>query len=167
MPYIYKAAFYCNECGKSLRHVLSFPEFIDKLFNNYLIEKKIPLNRFYHNDIDDFLLALEKGDILENEYSYDSDDWPKYIGEIGECDTVYHCESESDCLNAISLYDYGLKPSDKLYGMENNLIGELISNKLSVYGIDDLKEMLEKDRTPYQKALHEFWREVFSNYLED
>ncbi len=38
-----------------------------------------------------------------DEYSYDSDDYPKYVGGSDESDSPQHCDATGDCINAIEI----------------------------------------------------------------
>ena len=96
--------------------------------------------------------------------------------DSGESDSPCHCASGGECLEGISLADYGLigkrrwyfpfsRKGPKLYGAESVTVGAILSG-LTDYGADYLAEMLAEDNpTPYQSALFELWREEFADYL--
>jgi len=100
--------------------------------------------------------------------SGDSDDYPS-IGHLEEeTDSPQHCAACENCENAIDLCMWGLKETDELIGAEHRYIGDICGDELTPDGARYLKEMLaEPCRTPYQEALHNLWREHFSQYLED
>jgi hypothetical protein len=102
----------------------------------------------------------------DDEYSYDSDDFPKGPVADEAWDYPNHCASARDCLEPITLVEYGLSTSAEMFGAESHLIGALLTESLTDEGIAYLAEMLaEEPRTPYQEALHRFWREVFAEEL--
>lgn len=91
----------------------------------------------------------------------DSDDFPQYAPE-GETDSPGHCASGRDCLEPEDLGCYGLAPGAVLVGAESRLIGGWLGEDLTEHGREYLAELLaEPDPTPYQAALHAFWREVY------
>lgn len=110
---------------------------------------------------------------IENEYSYDSDDYPKSCGTENENDSINHCDSNDKCLEAINLADYGLDKKAALVGMETRLIGCLLTSSLTSDGIEWLQNTIHeancpncsKDDTEYQKALYELWKNEFDCYL--
>ena len=97
-----------------------------------------------------------------DEYSYDSDDFPKYAAEEAT-DGPDHCASEN-CLAAVDLREYGLASDAVMVGAETPTIGALLSDGLM--DTSYLREMLDEPaRTPYQEALHRYWREIFADEL--
>lgn len=71
----------------------------------------------------------------------------------GESDSPQHCGNDEKCLNAM-MFD-GVK------------VGVWLGNPLTTDGVEYLKEMLSNpNATPYQLALHEFWSDVYADYLE-
>ena len=102
-----------------------------------------------------------------DERSYDSDDFPKWAPDDEECDSPDHCASGVDCLEPLDLLDYGLALSATLYGAESTHIGALLSANLTPDGVEYLRDMLAEARTPYQEALHRYWRETFADYLQE
>lgn len=95
----------------------------------------------------------------------DSDSWPQPALEEST-DGPDHCGSDGDCLEAIDLSEYGEIPY--LVGAEERKIGALLSDGLTAEGVEYLKGMLDDDHhrtTAYQKALHAYWREAFSDEL--
>jgi len=99
----------------------------------------------------------------DDEYSYDSDHYPKFVFGDYPADSPDHCASQKDCLEAIDLREYGLEDNPEiLVGAESFKIGALLSDDLTAEGWDYLEDMLnENPRTPYQEALHTFWHETF------
>ena len=172
--YVYQADTYCDSCGEAIRAQLR-----------------------------------ASGDAPadpDDEWSYDSDDFPKGPCAEEETDGPDHCASYGDCLEGVDLARYGLHcgawkeetDSDRgpidcgcgwgaycplsseyvgpertggqretvLVGAESRTIGVLLSDGLTDYGVDYLREMLEeKDPTPYQRALYAYWQEVFADEL--
>ena len=55
--------------------------------------------------------TLSKPEDPNDEASYDSDEFPKFMDDEESCDTPCHCGSGEDCLNAIVL------PSGRKVGM--------------------------------------------------
>lgn len=101
-----------------------------------------------------------------DEYSFDSDDFPKSAPDNAEVDYPDHCASQGDCLEGIDLGEYGLEPGADLIGAETRTIGALLSDNLTDAGVEYLRGMLgDAPRTEYQRALHAYWRETFADYL--
>jgi hypothetical protein len=103
-----------------------------------------------------------------DEYSYDSDEFPKGDYPSESTDGPSHCGSAGECLEGIDLGEYGLADNAPMYGAETRTVGALLSDELTEHGVSYLQEMLnEPTRTPYQNALHNFWRESFADYLNE
>ncbi len=117
-----------------------------------------------------------------DEYSYDSDNFPKGPVPEESTDGPDHCASGVDCLEPLDLLDYGLELRDPLHGAESTHIGALLSDGLTDAGVEYLLEMLAPDEihytrgigsgathtrtlTPYQVALHRYWCEAFSDEI--
>jgi hypothetical protein len=97
-------------------------------------------------------------------YSFDSDEYPK-PAVPGEIDYPGHCAAGAECIEALDLRPYGAR-EDALVGAETVSIGALIEDQLTDHGAEYLRELLsESDPTPYQAALHKFWRAAFADYL--
>lgn len=91
----------------------------------------------------------------------DSDGFPQYAPEE-ETDSPDHCASVAECLEGIDLGEYGLPDGAPLYGAEVRRIGAVTNAGLTEYGREYLAEMLaERDPTPYQRALHRLWRDLY------
>jgi hypothetical protein len=98
-----------------------------------------------------------------DEWSFDSDDFPKY-GAEEPTDSPDHCASQGDCLEGVDLGEYGLPEGAPLFGAETRTIGALLSDGLTDEGASWLIEVLSDDQTtPYQSALHAYWADVFSS----
>jgi hypothetical protein len=96
----------------------------------------------------------------------DSDGFPQQVAS-GETDSPNHCAAGHDCLEAVDLYDYGLKPGDELEGSEQSLIGALLPETLTADGLTYAYELAtEQDPTPYQRAVHRLWRETYDGIGE-
>lgn len=96
----------------------------------------------------------------------DSDGFPQYAPDGGESDSPDHCASGDKCLDPLDLREWGLDPEAPLYGSETAVIGGLIDQRLTEHGVFYLREMLsETSLTPYQQALHRFWRAAFADGL--
>lgn len=78
----------------------------------------------------------------DDEWSFDSDDYPKRAGDDEESDTPQHCAAGADCLNAIEL------PNGKV-GL---LFGELTSD-----GVQYVKDAIAEGRT----EVTDLWQEHF------
>jgi hypothetical protein len=82
-----------------------------------------------------------------DEYTYDSDDYPKYCSNDEETDCPQHCGSGEECLNAEVL------PSGRK-------IGCLIGTSLTSAGVEYVKEAIAKGG-----EVAELWAAQFSDYL--
>jgi hypothetical protein len=81
-----------------------------------------------------------------DEYTYDSDEYPKQVGDDGESDCPQHCGNHGECLEAIEL-DSGFK------------IGAPIG-ELTLDGVEYLREAIAEGG-----EVAEFWEEHYSDYL--
>ena len=80
--------------------------------------------------------------------SFDSDEYPKYVANVGESDCPDHCGSHEHCLNARTL------PSGQK-------IGVLLHTDLTTAGVEYVREAIEEGG-----EVAEFWAEEFSDYLD-
>jgi hypothetical protein len=80
---------------------------------------------------------------FDDEFNYDSDDFPKYANDDGESDHPQHCGAGSDCINAIELFG-------------NTRIGDLIGTNLTADGIKYVKNAVRAGG-----LVAEYWREQF------
>lgn len=80
----------------------------------------------------------------DDEYSYDSDDFPKYVATPGESDSPDHCNAGPDCLEAEILSD-------------GSKVGALLSDELTSVGVEYVKEAVAEGG-----PVAEFWRDSFS-----
>lgn len=103
-----------------------------------------------------------------DEWSYDSDEFPKGPFPEESTDGPDHCGAQGDCLEGIDLGEWGLEPGAELYGAETRTIGALLNEGLTEHGAAYLLELLDtQDPTPYQTALHRFWTETYSAEIFD
>lgn len=100
--YIYAADIFCADCGKQIRSRIT-------------AEGHAPANP-------------------KDETTYDSDEFPKgpYPDGGGEADSVQHCGSGVDCVNAIELGD-GTK------------IGCMLENPLTTDGVQTVKDAIAEN----------------------
>jgi hypothetical protein len=84
----------------------------------------------------------------DDQTSYDSDFYPKYVDRIGESDSPDHCACQNDCLEA-EVLPSGAK------------IGKLLHTELTEEGVRYLKEIIAEGG-----EVAEFWQEEFADYLE-
>ena len=82
-----------------------------------------------------------------DEYSYDSDEYPKFAADSGEADCPQHCGSGGDCLEAVEL------PSGRK-------VGALLSTDLTEEGVHYVEEAISKGG-----EVAEFWAEAFAASL--
>lgn len=89
---------------------------------------------------------IKKGEAPENmddERTFDSNEFPKWMDEDEEADTPQHCASHAECLEADELPD-GTK------------IGKLLSHSLTDDGIQYVKEYIEEGG-----IVSEWWKKQF------
>lgn len=95
---------------------------------------------------------------VSDEYSFDSDDYPKGPYPLEATDSPNHCACGVDCLEPVVLSD-------------GSRIGALLSDGLTAGGVNRLVGMLEHAggfyylADSYRSALHAYWREVFADEL--
>jgi hypothetical protein len=86
-----------------------------------------------------------------NEWSYDSDDYPKRAGDDEESDTPEHCAAGEHCLNALTL------PSGSKVGL---LFGELTRD-----GVNYIRDALAEDEAlslpESSREVTALWRQHF------
>lgn len=80
----------------------------------------------------------------DDERSYDSGEFPKYMGNDEESDCPQHCASGADCLECETL-------------LSGDKIGCLLSTNLTSFGAECVKEAVAEGG-----EVAEFWRERFS-----
>ena len=84
----------------------------------------------------------------DNEWSYDSDDYPKRAGDDEEADGPQHCAAREHCLHAIVL------PSGRKIGL---LFGELTRD-----GVEYVKEAIAETQAGHGSLeVVELWRTHF------
>ena len=79
----------------------------------------------------------------DDETTYDSGEWPKFMPENEESDTPQHCGSHGDCLEADVL------PSGRK-------VGKLLSRSLTADGEQYVKEYIEEGG-----EVAEWWEQEF------
>ena len=83
----------------------------------------------------------------QDECSYDSDEYPKFVCNPGEADCPQHCGAGEDCLEAIEL------PSGRK-------IGALLSTELTGEGVRYVEEAIAEGG-----EVAELWAEEFAHNL--
>jgi len=123
--YMFQGSLYCEDCGRDIQDTLRK-------------KGKAPENE-------------------DNEESFDSDDFPKgpFSGGGGEADSIHHCDSNGECLNAIKL-PCGSK------------IGAWLGNDLTSEGDEWLagaiRESIFKDDA-HGRQVNRLWRLKYSDPL--
>lgn len=79
----------------------------------------------------------------DNERTYDSGEWPKYMPEDEESDTPQHCAALAKCLEAEELSD-------------GSKVGALLSTNLTDEGVQYVREYILEGG-----VVAEWWRERF------
>lgn len=149
MAGVYQADKWCDECAQQIAKDLiargEFPSY-------WTMKEKA--------------IVTENEGATSGEVDVDSNDWPCWgYSDDEPADSPHHCAAGHECKNRIDLCEYGLTEEDTFHGAEERYVGALVSG-LTSDGADDVAAMLsEKPTTPYQKALHRFWRQVFSDDL--
>ena len=82
-----------------------------------------------------------------DEYSYDSDEFPKYASDSGEADCPQHCGAGEDCLEAVEL------PTGRK-------VGALLSTDLTEEGVRYVEETIAQGG-----EVAELWAEAFAASL--
>ena len=88
----------------------------------------------------------------DDEWAYDSDDYPKEVMAADEDDCPWHCGAGGECLEA-EVLPSGLR------------IGKLLSEGLTEEGVRYVREALEPDIVPHEVA--EFWAAEFADQLQE
>ncbi|GAF74579.1 unnamed protein product [marine sediment metagenome] len=85
---------------------------------------------------------------LDDEVSYDSDEFPKgpYSDGGGEADCPQHCGSGPDCLNAIELDD-------------GSKVGAWLENELTTDGVEYVREAIREGG-----EVAELWADYYLDY---
>lgn len=83
-----------------------------------------------------------------DEYSYDSDKYPKgpFSDGGGEADCPQHCEAGPECLNAIELID-------------GSKIGAWLENELTIVGVENLRNVIRQGG-----EVVEMWADFYRDY---
>lgn len=82
---------------------------------------------------------------LTDEWSYDSDDFPKYVDEDEEADIPQHCAADVACIN-------GIRIDEDVVGL---LFGELTSDGMTY--VEDAIDSINRDDNTWDKSLVGFW----------
>lgn len=93
----------------------------------------------------------------EDEYSYDSDEFPKEVSEEGESDSPSHCAAGADCVNAIELPSGGR-------------IGQWLGTELTWDGVDYVCSAVTGDMDSveaHSRQVGRLWRYLYSDAIED
>ncbi len=125
--YIYAADLFCEDCGDAIRKQIT--------------------------EEDEFRYArLAPADPADpdDEYSYDSDEFPKgpYPDGGGEADSPQHCGNGPNCLNAIEFPD-GIK------------VGCWLENELTTDGANYVKDAIREGG-----EVAELWAEYYKDYSQ-
>jgi hypothetical protein len=84
----------------------------------------------------------------DDEWTFDSDEYPKRAGDDDEADTPQHCASGEHCINAVML------PSGEKVGY--------LSGELTAVGVEYVKEAIaEAEAGIGSKEVTDLWRENF------
>lgn len=135
MCYIYAADIYCDDCGEDIKRRLA-EQFYNTPGSVTLPDGSEMVDFESVEDLAEYLDSMDERD-------YDSDDYPKGGLDDEETDSPQHCGSHADCINAIELPD-------------GTRIGALISDNLTSYGVEYVKEAVSEGG-----VVSEFWRSVF------
>jgi hypothetical protein len=112
----------------------------------YIYQADLYCNSCGQEIIDRLTLECKAPEDPENEYSYDSDDFPKYVdAESEESDSPQHCGNHEDCLEAETL------PNGRK-------IGALLGTCLTSYGLEYVLDCIKNDPNSEVVA---FWKEQF------
>jgi len=96
----------------------------------------------------------------------DSDAYPQSTIE-SESDSPNHCACGAECHNRVDLTAYGLTEEDRRETGAPRYVGALIEEDLTEDGVAYAREMIEDgDASPYQRALHRFWRESYPAVMD-
>ena len=148
--YIYNADIYCDDCGKAI---------IEELLKDD--PPKMTCQRCHHrwraktlpdSNHADWYECQECGDYAASFDDMDSDDFPQSAPDSGgESDSVQHCGSGENCLNAISL-------SPDQWGRVHK-IGMWLENDLTSEGVAALCEEVKSGawETNEVIGLHKQW----------
>ena len=86
----------------------------------------------------------------DDEWSFDSDEYPKHASDDDESDTPQHCAAGEHCLNAVTL------PSGEKVGL---LFGELTAD-----GVEYVKESIADAQEGFGSAeVVELWRQHYAD----
>jgi hypothetical protein len=167
--HMYAADLYCKDCGEAIRADLLQGELsrIDEsgydhqlpqvMCNNTLCDYRAPITQAVIDSDGDYQCGNDCNwpNVQLDEHSYDSDDFPKWGLGIGESDSVRHCGSHGECLNAIQI-GWGL-------GGEPQLIGGWLGNELTEEGVASVVGAIQDNPEGFVARL---WAELYSDHDE-
>lgn len=78
-----------------------------------------------------------------DEYSYDSDDYPKYASDDEPVDSPNHCAAHADCLEALELHD-------------GSKVGALVQSNLTSDGVEYVRAAVAEG----SEVATTFWTEL-------
>ena len=85
---------------------------------------------------------------LDDEWTFDSDDYPKRASDDDESDTPQHCAAGEECINVLTLPDGGK-------------VG-LLFGELTAVGVEYVKEAIEEAAAGFgSKEVTDLWQEHF------
>lgn len=87
----------------------------------------------------------------EDDRTFDSGDYPKSVGEVGESDSVDHCASGETCLNAETIGD--------------RKVGSWLGNDLTDDGLKGLNEQIIDPENFNNPIIHQ-WRTWYRDYCD-
>jgi hypothetical protein len=82
-----------------------------------------------------------------DEASYDSDEYPKFVGDPGEADCPQHCGAGEECQEAVQL-------------SSGRKIGALLTTQLTAEGVEYIQAAIAEGG-----EVAELWAEEFAAYL--
>jgi hypothetical protein len=164
--HMYAADLYCKDCGEAIRADLLQGELrrIEEsgydhqlpqvMCNNTLCDYRAPITQAVLDSDGDYQCGNDCNwpNVQIDEFSYDSDDFPKWGPGIGESDSVRHCGSHEGCLNAIQT-GWGV-------GGEPQLIGGWLGNELTEEGVASVIETVQNNPEGFVARL---WAELYSD----
>jgi len=167
--YVFAADMYCEECGRAIQRELltefrqgNFPghehQIPEVACNNQLCNYRSPISQAPVDEDGDFICGADCNwpDVRIDEYSYDTDIFPKGPTHPGYASTPHHCGSGESCLNAFQT-DWDL-------GGEPDRTPMLITEQLDPYGVD---YVIQEATDPEASSLARLWGLVYEeNYPE-
>lgn len=87
----------------------------------------------------------------DDEWSYDSDDFPKYVDSDEESDSPQHCAANELCINAIEIED----------GKVGLLFGELTGDGMEY--VDEAIDEANHNDISWSREVVELWYQYYTN----